>query len=304
MARAVLVGVGNALLSMLLLSVFVFSLARLSGSPLDVLLPATATPEDYARMTERLGLDKPLLVQYGIFLGGLVRGDLGTSFIAGGPVVNVILPRLGATLQLALSALVVVLVVGIPLGVYSAYWRGGWFDFMARALAVLGQSVPPFWFALVLIVILAVRLDWLPSGGSGGLDHMVLPASTLALTALAGVTRLVRSSMIEVLESDYVKFLRLKGMPEREILWTHALRNAGLSSLTFVGVLTAGLLTGSVVTEEVFALPGMGQLMAESITNRDFPLLQALVLVFSALYIGVNLLVDLLYLALNPRLRS
>jgi peptide/nickel transport system permease protein len=302
--RFVFARVGHALLSMLFLSVFIFGVVRITGDPTYLLLPETASEEQFERLRSQLGLDRPLIEQYAIFLGNIARGDLGHSYRHNVPVAELIRLRFPATLQLGLSALLIALVVGVPLGVYAAYWRGGWLDLGARFLAVLGQSAPAFWVGLILILIVAVRLRWLPSGGYGGFDHLLMPAFTIGFGAIAGLTRLLRSSMIDVLESDYVKFLRLKGLPEREILWKHALRNAGLTSLTFIGVLTAGVLTGSVVTETVFIWPGMGQLMSQAITSRDFAVVQGVVLMFSAVYIVINLMVDLLYAVLNPRLRT
>ena len=302
--RFVLSRVGHALLSMLLLSLFIFSVVRVTGDPTYLLLPETATEEQFTRLRNELGLDRPLLEQYGIFMAKLARGDLGNSYRLNVPVMDLVRQRFPATLQLGLSALTIALIVGIPLGVYSAYKRNTWIDAFARLLAVIGQSAPSFWVGLILILVIAVRLRWLPSGGYGGIDHLILPAFTVGFHAIAGLTRLVRSSMIEVLETDYVKFLRLKGVSERSILWKHGLRNAGLSAITFIGVLTAGLLTGSVVAETVFVWPGMGQLMSQAITARDFAIVQGVVLIFSMVYIGINLVVDLLYAVLNPRLRT
>ncbi len=301
--RVVLARVGHALLSMLLLSLFIFSVVRVTGDPTYLLLPETATQEQFDRLRTDLGLDKPLIVQYGIFLGHTLQGDLGMSYRLGVPVAELIKQRFPATLQLGLSAIALALLLGVPLGVYSAYRRGGWLDGIARVFAVLGQSAPAFWTGLILILIVAVHFHWLPSGGYGGIDHLLLPAFTIGFAAIAGLTRLVRSSMIEVLETDYVKFLRLKGVPERSILWKHGLRNAGLSAITYIGVLTAGVLTGSVVVETVFVWPGMGQLISQAITARDFAVVQGVVLMFSIVYIVANLIVDLAYAVLNPRLR-
>jgi peptide/nickel transport system permease protein len=252
---------------------------------------------------EKLGLNQPLYAQYGIFLSNLLHGDLGRSFVYNVPVTDLIAQRLPNTLILAVAGLATTLVVGLPLGVLAAYKRGGWLDVVSRWLAVVGQSAPAFWIGLLMILVFSIRLHLLPSGGTGGLPNLIMPTLTIAVKPLAGLVRLVRSSMIEVLETDYVKFLRLKGLPERQILWKHALRNGGLTALTFVGVLTADLMTGSVVSETVFAWPGLGWLMVTSIGSGDFAVVQAVVLMFSMIYIVINLLVDLLYGVLNPRLR-
>jgi len=302
-ARVVLVRIGHALLSMGLLTFIIFGLVRLTGDPTDLLLPDLSPESVREALRIKLGLHEPLIVQYGIFLSNLARGDLGTSFVFRVPVGELIAQRFPATLQLAAAALATTLVIGIPLGVMAGYRRGGWVDRAASWLAVVGQSAPAFWVGLLLVLLFAIRLKVLPPGGIGGIETFIMPAFVMALGPLAGLVRLLRSSMIEVLETDYVKFLRLKGLPERSILWKHGLRNAGLSALTFVGILSATLLTGSVVAETVFAWPGMGWLISESIISKDFAVVQGVVLVFSMVYIVVNLLTDLLYGFLNPRLR-
>lgn len=303
MARLILVRVFHAVLSMALLTLFVFFLVRLTGDPAALLLPDLTPPAVMEAFREKLGLNQPLYAQYGIFLSNLLHGDLGRSFVYNVPVTDLIAQRLPNTLILAVAGLVTTLVVGLPLGVLAAYKRGGWLDVVSRWLAVVGQSAPAFWIGLLMILVFSIRLHLLPSGGTGGLPNLIMPTLTIAVKPLAGLVRLVRSSMIEVLETDYVKFLRLKGLPEWQILWKHALRNGGLTALTFVGVLTADLMTGSVVSETVFAWPGLGWLMVTSIGSGDFAVVQAVVLMFSMIYIVINLLVDLLYGVLNPRLR-
>jgi ABC-type dipeptide/oligopeptide/nickel transport system permease component len=303
MARLILVRVFHAALSMALLTLFVFFLVRLTGDPAALLLPDLTPPAVMEAFREKLGLNQPLYVQYGIFMSNLLHGDLGRSFVYNVPVTDLIAQRLPNTLILAVSGLVTTLVIGLPLGVLAAYKRGGRLDVVSRWLAVVGQSAPAFWIGLLMILVFSIRLHLLPSGGTGGLPNLIMPTLTIAVKPLAGLVRLVRSSMIEVLETDYVKFLRLKGLPERQILWKHGLRNGGLTALTFVGVLTADLMTGSVVSETVFAWPGLGWLMVTSIGSGDFAVVQAVVLMFSMIYIVINLLVDLLYGVLNPRLR-
>jgi ABC-type dipeptide/oligopeptide/nickel transport system permease component len=303
MARLISIRVSHAVLSMALLTLFVFFLVRLTGDPAALLLP-DLTPEPVKEAFRiKLGLNQPLYAQYAIFISNLFHGDLGRSFVYNVPVTDLIIQRLPNTLILAVSALVTTLVIGLPLGVLAAYKRGGWIDVLSRWLAVVGQSAPAFWIGLLMILVFSVRLHWLPSGGTAGVLALIMPTLTMAVKPLAGLVRLVRSSMIEVLETDYVKFLRLKGLPEREILWKHGLRNAGLTALTFVGVLTADLMTGSVVAETVFAWPGLGWLMVTSIGSGDFAVVEAVVLMFSMIYIVINLVVDLLYGVLNPRLR-
>lgn len=304
MAIKILLRIVQAVLSMLVLSVLVFGLVRLTGDPLQLILPELATQEDFIRARAELGLDKPLYEQYAIFVGQLLEGDLGTSIQRRVPVSDLIAQRFPATLQLGLAALGIVLFAGIPIGVLAAYWRGSAFDHGARTIAAFGQSTPSFWIGLILILIVAVHFDALPAGGYGGLENMILPAITMSVSSTAEMIRLVRSNMLEVLSTDYVKFLRIKGVPERSVLWKHAFRNAGLSTLTFAGLVAAGLFTGSVLAETVFVWPGMGLLMVQSIEGRDYPVTQAVVLTFSLIYIVMNLVVDLAYMVLNPKVRA
>jgi peptide/nickel transport system permease protein len=303
MFLAIATRVGQAALSLLAVIALVFGMTRLIGDPAFFLTGPEATEEDRVRIRRELGLDQPIPVQFAVYLSNLAQGDLGMSFRTRTPVADLIAQRLPATLTMGVSALALTLVVAVPLGVYAGYWRGGPLDKFARGLAALGQAIPSFWLGLILILVFAVYLRWLPAGGYGEVQHLLLPSITLAFGAIAGLTRLLRSSMIEVLGSDYVKFHRIKGVPENEILWRHGLRNAGLTSLTYIGIVTAGLLTGSVLVETVYVWPGIGRLMIEGIEFRDFNVVLGVMLLFSTLYIGVNLIVDLLYTVLNPRLR-
>jgi peptide/nickel transport system permease protein len=214
-----------------------------------------------------------------------------------------VLDRLPATATMGLAAILLTIIVAVPLGIYAAYRRNGIVDHIARFVAALGQATPSFWVGLVLILVFAINLGWLPSGGYGTPAHVILPAMALAFEPTARLTRLLRSGMIEELGSDHIKFLRIKGMPEWLVLWKHALRNAGLTTLTFVGLMIAGVLTGSVLVETVFVWPGVGRLLVESIYYRDFSLVQGIVLLIAATYIVINLIVDLLHMLLNPRIR-
>lgn len=303
MVRAILSRVGQAVLTMFLLLLLVFFLVRLSGDPSMFLLDPQVSAEQQARFRHELGLDQPLPMQFLIYAANLARGDLGTSFRTNTPVVDLIAVRLPATLTLAGAALLIIILVGVPLGIYAAYRKGSPLDSFARFLAAMGQSMPRFWVGLILILIFAVYLRWLPAGGMGGIQNLVLPSVVMALGAVGGVIRILRSSMIEVLESDYIQFHRSNGIPERTILWKYALRNAGVSSLTYVGLVFARLISGSVLIETVFVWPGVGRLMIESVQFRDFNTVQGVLLLFSAIWIGVNLMVDVLYVILNPRLR-
>jgi peptide/nickel transport system permease protein len=293
----------QTLLSMLVVISIVFFLTRLSGNPVLLLLDVNATERDQEILTRHLGLDKPLPMQYAIYVKNIAMGDFGNSVLTRRPVTEHIWERLPATVELGLVAMVMSIAIGIPLGMYSAVRRGGVTDTAARVFAVLGQSVPAFWLGLMLILFFGVVLGVLPAGGRGGLQHLILPAFTLGYFTSAAILRLTRSSMLEVLGSDYIKFARLKGLHEQVVLWKHGLKNALLPVTTFAVLLFVQFLGGAVVTETVFAWPGLGRLILESITTRDYPIVQAGVLVLSSLYLVGNLLVDLLYSYLNPRIR-
>jgi len=288
---------------MLVVVSIVFVLTRLSGNPIYLLLDINATQRDQEILTRHLGLDKPLPVQYGIYVMNVAVGDFGNSIISRRPVTEHIWERLPATVELGFVAMFLSVLIGVPLGMYSAVRRGGVLDTAARVFAVLGQSMPTFWLGLMLILFFGVVLGVLPAGGRGGLLHLVLPAFTLGYFTSAAILRLTRSAMLEVLGSDYIKFARLKGLHEQVVLWKHGLRNALLPVVTFAVLLFVQFLGGAVVTETVFAWPGLGRLILESITTRDYPVVQAGVLVLSALYLTGNLCVDLLYSYLNPRIR-
>ena len=303
MVRYLVGRVLQALLSMLVVISIVFVLTRLSGNPVHLLLDVNATQRDLEILTRHLGLDKPLPVQYGIYVKNIALGDLGKSVLTRRPVTEHIWERLPATVELGFVAMFLSILIGVPIGVYSAVRRGGMLDSGARVFAVLGQSLPPFWLGLMLILLFGVILGLLPAGGRGGIQHLILPAFTLGYFTSAAIMRLTRSSMLEVLGTDYVKFARLKGLHEQVVLWKHGLKNALLPVVTFAVMLFVQFLGGAVVTETVFAWPGLGRLILESITTRDYPIVQAGVLVLSALYLTGNLLVDLLYSWLNPKIR-
>lgn len=304
MVRMLLVRLAQGVLSLFSVVVFVFFLVRLTGNPVYYLLGLEANPSDYARVTKELRLNEPLWSQFSLYVSNLLHGDLGQSYrLHGTSVLDLIQSRLPATLTLGAAALTVVLAVAVPLGIYSAYWRGSLVDRIARFVAALGQSVPAFWLGLLLLLLFAVNMHILPSGGFRGPVYLILPSLTLSFAPIAQLTRLLRSSMIEELESEHVKFLRIKGLSERKILWKHALRNSGLTSLTFIGMLGLTLLNGSILVESIFVWPGIGRLLIESIFYRDFAIVQGLVLLISSAFIVGTLVIDLLYMLLNPRLR-
>jgi peptide/nickel transport system permease protein len=293
----------QAVFALLLLSMAVFALTRATGSPLDLLLGQNATREDYARLEQELGLDKPLPIQYGIYLYHLVQGDLGRSARSGDSVGALILERAPASAYLALVATLIAFVGGVPLGVLAALMRGRVWDTMITAATVLCQAAPSFWLGILLIDLFAVRLNLLPAGEFEDWRSLVLPALTLGLFGLGGVVRLVRTSMLDVLDSEFIKLARAKGVPERDVVMRHALRNAMLSVVTYVGIYFSILVTLNAVVEVVFNWPGIGRMMFDAIAFRDFPLAQGMVLFAASVTIVVNLMVDITYSFLDPRIR-
>jgi len=281
----------------------IFVLLHLSGDPVALLVPADAPPEVAQDTRRALGLDRPLPQQFVLYLSRAAAGDLGTSLRHNRPVAQLIGERLPRTMLLAAAALALALVIAIPAGIVSALRRGTLVDRLAMVLAVAGQAVPIFWLALMLIWLFAVRLEWLPVFGSETVLHLVLPAVSLSTIVLGRLARLVRSSMLEVLEQDYVRTARAKGLGETSVVWGHALKNAAIPIVTVVGLQLAQLLGGAVVTETIFAWPGVGVLAAEAVFNRDFPVVQGVTLIISLIFVAANLAVDLAYVALNPRIR-
>jgi len=301
--RFVLFRVLQSLIALAILSVVVFVLARTTGDPLHLILPMSATEEDYANARRYLGLDRPYVEQYLSFVGRAITGDFGTSIRARRPVIELIKERLPNSLRLALFAMGVSLAMAFPLGVMAAVKKGGAIDRTAQVIAVLGQSLPTFWVAIVLVEIVAGRLQWLPAGGIEGFASYVLPGFTLGWFVVAGIMRLLRSGMLEVLDSEYVKLARLKGVVEHRVVWVHALKNALIPVVTFAGIYFAILVTTAIVVETVFAWPGLGRLAYDGITSRDFPVIQAVVLTTAVIVSAVNLGVDCLYALIDPRIR-
>ncbi|TDI93690.1 MAG: ABC transporter permease [Chloroflexi bacterium] len=281
----------------------VFVAQRLSGDPVALMLPMDASEADFAAMREALGLDKPLLVQFAIFLGNALTGDFGQSYQWNAPAMGLLIDRLPATLELAMAGLFFAVLLAVPLGVFSAVHRGGWVDRSAKIFAMLGQAVPGFWIGLLLILFIAVELQWLPAYGRGTPAHLVLPAIALGWYPVAAMTRTLRSSMLDVLESDYVRMERAIGLPERTIIWRYALRNAAVPLVTMVGVYFANMLGGAFVIEVVFAWPGVGRTVVDAVFARDFPVVQAGVMLSAVVFVVMNLLVDLSYGFIDPRIR-
>jgi len=305
MQRFIIFRIGQALLAILVVSIIVFSLSHLSGDPLTTIMPmGDVEPEDIEALRVKWGLDKSLHVQYGVFLKNAVRGDFGESYAFGGQTaMGMVMKRFPATLQLSSVALLLTLAIGLPMGVLTAVKKDGFLDYQGKSIAFLGQSVPNFCLGIGLMWIFAVWLGWLPTSGRGGVDHIILPAITLAMFQVAALLRLTRSSMLEVLDTEYIKLARIKGIPEWMVVWKHCLRNAFIAPLTYFAIIIGAFFTGTVVVETVFAWPGVGQLAVNSVFARDFPTLQAVVIIGSAIYVTANMLVDILYAYIDPRIR-
>jgi len=303
MRRYILRRLLQGLVLLVLVATIVFFLGRLTGNPVDLMLPEDATPEDRQALTETLGLDGPLHQQFGIFIANALRGDLGQSIRHRQPAVEVFFSRLPNTLLIVPGAMMLAVILAVPLGILSALYRGSIIDRVAGTIAVLGIATPHFWLGILLIYIFSVQLDWLPTSRMGDYRHYILPTVTLSTFLLAGFMRLIRSSMLEILDSEFVKLARIKGLSETIVVWKHCLRNALIPVLTLWGVFMGGLVTGAIVTETVFAWPGIGRLTYEAVIFRDYPLLQAAIIMDAVLIVLINLIVDILYAYVDPRIR-
>jgi len=304
MQRFIILRIGQGLLTLWVISLIVFLATRLTGDPAAVLLaPEASSEEDYLRKKAQLGLDKPLTTQYAIYMKNAIRGDFGDSVRDGRPTRDLLLERLPATIQLAAAGMLLAIIVGVPLGILSAVKRGTIFDLIGKFFAIVGMAAPQFWVAIMLILVFGAIFKVLPTFGRGGPEHFVLPAFVLAWSLMAGMMRLGRSAMLEILDTEYIKFARVKGLDERLVLWKHALRNALIPLLTFSGISLAGLLNGAIVVEVVFAWPGLGRLMLDGVLQRNFPVVQAAVLASSFFYVVTAMIVDILYVYVDPRIR-
>jgi len=295
----------QSLLVLLGVSAVVFLILHLTGDPAILLLPQDATADDIARLRSQLGFNDPLIVQYLRFLRGAVQGNFGDSLRHGEPAMSLVLERLPATFELAGAGLLIALCLAIPAGILSAVRRNTAVDYVSTVVALLGQAMPTFWLGIMLILVFSVHLGWLPSSGRGGgdLQYLILPAVTLGLFTTARITRLTRSGMLEVLGQDYIRTARAKGVSEPPVVWKHALRNASIPIITIVGIELGTLLGGSVITETIFAWPGVGRLSVQAIFNRDYPVVQAAVFLLASTFVVVNFLVDITYTYLDPRIR-
>jgi len=293
----------QSLIVLLGVSFVVFFILHLTGDPAAVLLPPDASAEDLQRFRQTMGFNDPFFVQYGRFLGGALQGDFGQSIRHGEPAFGLVVERMPATFELSGAALVIALALAIPAGIVSAVRRNTPVDYVSTVIALLGQSLPTFWLGIMLILVFSVHWGWLPSSGRGTLQHLILPAITLGLFTTARIARLTRSGMLDVLNQDFIRTARAKGVSNPPVVWKHALKNAAIPIVTIVGIELGTLLGGSVITETIFAWPGVGRLSVQAIYNRDYPVVQAAVFLLASTFVLVNLIVDILYTYLDPRIR-
>lgn len=303
MRRYILQRLWQGVILLALVTTIVFFLGRLTGNPVDLMLPEDATEEDRIALIETLGLDAPMYKQFGIFVVNVLQGDLGVSHRYRRPVVEIFFSRLPNTLKIVPAAMILAMIMAIPLGIVSAVRRGSMIDRVSGTIAVLGIATPNFWLGILLIYVFSVQLGWLPSARMGTPLHYILPTITLGTFLVAGFMRLIRSSMLDILDSEFVKLARIKGLSETTVVWKHCLRNALIPVLTLWGVFMGGLVTGAIVTETVFAWPGIGRLTFEAVIFRDYPLLQAVIIMDAVLILLINLMVDILYAYIDPRIR-
>lgn len=303
MRRYILSRILLGLVTLIGVSIIVFVAARLSGDVALLYAPANATQEMLQDIRVKLGLDKPIPVQYYVFIKNALMGDFGTSYSYNRPVMEIVTGRIPATLELGISAFILGNFVGIFLGIIAAMYRGRWLDWGSRTFALFGQAIPGFWLAIMLMIIFAVKLHWLPTSGIGGINHLILPVVSTSWFTTAFVLRITRSSMLNVMDSEYIKMARIKGNPERVVIWKHALRNALIPVVTMAGMQLAMLIGGLAFTETVFNWPGIGILMVNSISTLDYPMIQAITLIVSTAVVAINLLVDLLFVVIDPRIK-
>jgi peptide/nickel transport system permease protein len=303
MQRYILRRVFYAFISLVLLSITIFCMVRITGDPAVLMADPGAKEEDLQAIRREFGLDRPIHIQYVAFVSSMVRGDFGKSIYYRVPAFDLYLQRLPASILLAVVAMSISLLLGIPIGIFSAVRVNTWFDNFGKIFAILGLSLPSFWVGLLMILVFSVELNWFPSSGSGSFKHLVMPAFALGWVFTAAHTRLARSAMLEVLGSEYVKLARIKGLPEWLVIAKHAFKNAIIPVLTLAGINLVLMINVAVVVESVFAWPGIGRLLYEGISFRDFPVVQTTVIMGGLMIVVVNLIVDILYAYIDPRIR-
>ncbi len=301
--RLVLIRLVQGFITAFLVFTVVFFIMRLSGDPTLLFLPPDASQEDIERFRSEMGWDQPLVVQYFNYLGDVVQGDFGKSLTYGGSALEIVLERLPATLELTIVAFVLTILIAIPAGLIAAVKPNTLVSRGVMVVALLGQAMPGFWLGVMMILLFSVALGWLPTGGRGGPTHLIMPAIVLGSWGAAKITRLTRAGMLEVLGDDYIRTARSKGLPERLVLIRHALRNALLPILSALGLTVGIMLGGAIVTETVFAWPGVGRLIVQSVLKRDFPVVQVAVVLLAVIFLVSNLVVDILYTVVDPRIR-
>jgi peptide/nickel transport system permease protein len=285
-------------------SIIIFIASRLSGDPTLLLLPVDATEEQHAHLREKLGLEQPYVVQYFIFVGDALQGDFGDSYRYQSPALDLVLDRLPATFELAVAGMMFAVGMAVPFGVLSAVYRDSWFDNFAKLFAMAGQAMPNFWVGLLMILFFSIQLDWMPAFGRGSFKQLIMPAIALGWYPVAAMTRMLRSAMLDVLDSDHVRMSRAVGVPNRVVIWKYAFRNAAVPLVTMLGVYFAFMIGGAFIVEVIFAWPGVGRMVVEAVFTRDYPIVQVGVLFTSILFVTVNLLVDLSYGLIDPRIRN
>jgi peptide/nickel transport system permease protein len=303
MVRFIVIRIIQSIIALIGIMVLVFFLLRASGDPVNMIRSPNMTEEQVQAIYHQLGLDKPVPQQLWIYVSDLAHGNFGTSLIEKRPVSELIVVALPNTLKLGVTSFVLGMGLAFILGVLAATKRDSWGDNGVKFLAVLGQALPGFWVGIMLVLIFYNKLNWLPVGGGVKPADYVMPVATMVFFIMPGMMRLVRSTMLDVLDSEYIKLARIKGLPERIVIWKHALRNALISPLTILGMLFAGIISGAVVTEQIFNWPGMGRLALQATIGRDFPIVQSIVLIVAIIVLGVNLLVDITYAYVDPQIR-
>lgn len=303
MARFIVIRLLQCVIAFFGILLITFFLLRASGDPTSLLASPNFSLEQVEALKRELGLDKSWGEQLGIYLNDLAHGDFGESLLQKKSVVTKITDALPNTLKLMVPSFVLAMILAFILGVLAATYRDSWWDNLVKFLAVLGQALPGFWVAIMAVLIFSVKLEWLPVAGMDTPAHYILPMGTIVFFTLPGMMRLVRSTMLDVLDSEYIKMARIKGLPERTVIWKHALRNALISPLTIIGMLLPGTVLGAVITEQIFNWPGMGRLLVEATFARDFPVVQAVTIITAILVLGINLLVDISYAWVDPQIR-
>jgi len=303
MVRFIIIRLMQCVVAFFGILIITFFLLRASGDPLMLIASPNFTAEQIETIRTSMGLDKPWGEQFGIYLNNLLHGDLGESLLIKKKVTTMISEALPNTLKLMVPAFTLSMILAFILGVLAATYRNSWWDNVVKFIAVLGQALPGFWVAIMAVLIFSVNLGWLPVAGMAKPSNYILPVGTIVFFTLPGMMRLVRSTMLDVLDSEYIKLARIKGLPERVVIWKHALRNALISPLTIIGMLLPGLVLGAVITEQIFNWPGMGRLLVDATFARNFPVVQAVTIITAVLVLGCNLLIDISYAWVDPQIR-